>query len=52
MTELNIDEEDWGSYWASHYELCENLLTEHRTKVAQQMKNVVEKGKTSTDLLC
>ena len=45
LTELQIDDDDWGSFWATHYEITESLLTQHRTRVAQQMKIALERGK-------
>ena len=44
LTELQIDDDDWGSFWATHYEITESLLTQHRTRVAQQMKISLERG--------
>ena len=47
LTELDVEESDWPTFWASHYEITENLLTEHRSKVAQHMKKTLEKGKSN-----
>ena len=30
--------------WATHYEITKSLLTQHRTRVAQQMKIALERG--------
>ena len=44
LTELQIDDDEWGSFWATHYKITESLLTRHRTRVAQQMKIALERG--------
>ena len=46
MDKLNIASEHRIMWWATHYEVVETLLVEHKTKSAQRMKMSFKKGES------
>ena len=46
MDKLNIASEHRIMWWATHYEVVETLLVEHKTKSAQRMKLSFKKGES------
>lgn len=44
MKKLNIPEEQWAPWWAKNQELAEDLMIEHRTSSAQNMKYSFNQG--------
>ena len=52
MQELNIDNDQRITWWATHYEMVESLIVEHKSKASQKMKLVFKKDKCRFGKYC